>query len=203
MLWQIRSFPKCDYHVFLSHSQEDRGPFIEPTRRLLAAGNILSWFDQDDYYYGRPSRTALRDGILRSRHTVLFITDSMIASPRGWCVMELTLVELLQSNLHVRGGQLAHPILPLFFVPQEDERLPRSVWQGLRDQGRFCPFVQSKRRSEWAANQIVTFLIREQRLSTEVAAALRNDDELSHEVDAVKGLRDRVADFHPASLSIA
>jgi len=136
MLWQIRSFPKCDYHVFLSHSQEDRDPLVEPTRIKLAARNVVTWFDQQDYYYGRPSRAALRDGILKSRHTVHFITDAMLGSSRGWCVMELSLVELLQGNLQVRGGQLAHPMLPLFFVSQDDRRLARSVWQDLRDQGR-------------------------------------------------------------------
>jgi len=50
MLWQIRSFPSCDYHVFLSHSQEDRDPLIEPTRKKLASRGVVPWFDREDYY---------------------------------------------------------------------------------------------------------------------------------------------------------
>jgi len=202
MLWQIRSFPKCDYHVFLSHSQEDRDPLVEPTRIKLAARNVVTWFDQQDYYYGRPSRAALRDGILKSRHTVHFITDAMLGSSRGWCVMELSLVELLQGNLQVRGGQLAHPMLPLFFVSQDDRRLARSVWQDLRDQGRFCPPNDLAFQIDWAENQIIEFLMREQRLANDMAIMMRRDAELKSELKKVQGLHDRITAFHPGELPV-
>ena len=146
MLWQIRSFPRCAYHVFLSHSAEDRLDHVKPVLEAIQARGIIPWFDQNDYTYGRPSRAALRDGILKSRHTVFFITDALLASPRGWCAMELTLAEIVQTNLQTRGGQLANTILPLYFVDQYDDRLPRSVWQDLRDLGRFVPASEKVNR---------------------------------------------------------
>lgn len=197
MLWQIRAFPRCSHHVFLSHSAEDRISLVEPVHQVMEDQGVASWYDQNDYSYGRPSRAVLRDGILKSRHTIFFITAAMLDSPRGWCVMELTLAELLQANLQTRGGQLANPILPLYFVEQGDERLPRSVWQDLRDLGRFDPSSTTGASINWAASEIVEFLRREQQLSKDWSSVLRRDVELKATLKAVQGLSDRAIRFDP------
>ncbi len=200
MRWQISSFPSCRHHVFLSHSQEDRLRLLNPIREKLEAAGVIPWFDQDDYFYGRPSRTALRDGILNSRHTIFFITDAMLNSARGWCVMELTIAELVESNFQVRGATLAHPILPLFLTSQTDERLPRSVWQDLRDQGRFCPTTIDVNPVEWATREILDFLRREEALAKQRETELRRDSKLRDELKQTPGLRERVARFEPPFL---
>ena len=197
MLWQIRSFPRCAFHVFLSHSAEDRPSLVQPVLEAIEARGVIPWIDQKDYSHGRPSRVALQDGILLSRHTVFFITDAMLNSPRGWCVMELTLAEIVQANLQVRGGQLANSVLPLFFVDRTDERLPRSVWQDLRDLGQFYPVSTKIDPIEWAASEIVNFLKREQQLSKQWATATRRDKDLKELLKTVQGLSERAIRFDP------
>ena len=135
MFWTVASFPRCTHHIFLSHCAEDRKALTYPVYQALWQRGIVSWLDRHDYPYGRNSRSALRDSILHSRHTAFLITDAMLSSPRGWCVQELAWSELLQDNFHYSGGDLVNLILPLYFVEQSDNRLPRSVWQALRDRG--------------------------------------------------------------------
>ena len=201
MLWQIRTFPRCTYHVFLSHSAEDRLRLVHPVHQAIEARGVSPWLDQNDYCYGRPSRAALRDGILASRHTVFFITEAQLVSPRGWCVMELTLAEIVNSNFQVRGGQLANTMLPLFFIDPRDERLLRSVWQDLRDLGRFIPLSHATVDPvEWATNEIMEFLKREQLLSMDMAKVLRCDKELRGSVKAVQGMTERVSRFEPVRI---
>src|SRR4051812_37711552 len=113
MFWQITSFPRCEYHVFLSHCAEDRDILVRPIYDRLTAAGVTPWLDQEDYYYGRDSRSALRDGITRSRHVAFFVTDAMLATARGWCVFELALTETAELNFRVTGGQLANLFLPL------------------------------------------------------------------------------------------
>ena len=170
---------------------------VEPVHQAMEEQGVISWYDQNDYSYGRPSRAVLRDGILKSRHTVFFITTALLASPRGWCVIELALAEILQANLQTRGGQLANPILPLYFVEQGDERLPRSVWQDLRDLGRFAPSSSIPESINWAANEIVEFLKREQQLAKDWSSILRRDEELKATLKAIQGLSERAIRFDP------
>jgi hypothetical protein len=106
MFWKVDSFPKCEYHVFLSHSREDQADLVRPVYDQLLNLQIVPWLDQEDYYYGRSSRAALRDGILNSRHVVFFVTDAMLASARGWCILELAYAELIDLTLQEAGGQL-------------------------------------------------------------------------------------------------
>src|SRR5450432_1699111 len=120
MFWQITSFPRCEFHVFLSHCAADRTWLVHPVYEELRRRKIIPWLDRDDYYYGRDSRTALRDGLLRSRHIVFFITLGMMDYKRGWCSMELAYSGLLQANLSNPGGTLLNYELPLFFLDQTD-----------------------------------------------------------------------------------
>lgn len=200
MLWQLTGFPRCAHHIFLSHCAEDRDTIVSPVHQRLLVNGVLPWLDQEDYYYGRDSRTALRDGILASRHVVFFITDAVLSTARGWCVFELAFAELLELTLQVSGGKLANVILPLFLVPQSDERLPRSVWQAVRDRGRFHQPADGD-PVEWCHNEVRGFLLREQALSREVSQFARQDSKLADGLHRTPGLFDRVTRFHPRRLS--
>lgn len=198
MLWQVAACPKCEHHVFLSHCAEDRETLVSPVYDRLVAAGITPWLDREDYYYGRDSRSALRDGILRSRHVVFFVTEAMLTVARGWCVLELALTELLELSFRVRGGQLANVFLPLFLVPQSNAELPRSVWQLARDRGRFHvggdPVV-------WCGAEIGAFLHRERQLARDVARQVKADPARDMLLGQTPGLRDRVTKFHPTRLS--
>lgn len=197
MLWQIQSFPKCRYHVFLSHSQEDRDGLVRPLAERLTASGISPWLDEADYNYGRSSRESLQDAVLASRHAVFFVTDAMLQSARGWCVLELAYAEILDANLQGRGGRLAHAYLPLFLVEQDDPRLPRTVWQAVRDRGHFMPRGSTASTQEWCEQEIRNFLRREQQKCNEVNESCRMDDLLVGEIDRTPGLLVRVTRFQP------
>lgn len=200
MFWQITSFPRCDHHVFLSHCQEDRDTLVRPVYDRLMAAGVIPWLDQEDYYYGRDSRAALRDGVLRSRHVVFLVTDALLTSARGWCVYELALAEFAELNFRFAGGQFAHLFLPLYLVSQEDVRLPRTVWQAARDRGRFYDHPADGSVVAWCAREIQDFLTREQKLSTELAGVARQDAAVAARLKLTPGLFDRVTKFHPKRL---
>ncbi len=201
MFWQIASFPKCTHHVFLSHSQEDRAALVTPVYDALVKAEVKPWLDQKDYCYGRPSREALRDAVLDSRHVVFFVTDAMLNSTRGWCLLELAYAEILDTNLSDRGGSLATSILPLFLVDQDDARLPRSVWQLLRDRGKFFPAGCATSMADWCQHEIHEYLLHEQVKSKKVAQLLSRDFERKPDIKRKHGLFERVARFHPGPLS--
>ncbi|WP_088252977.1 toll/interleukin-1 receptor domain-containing protein [Fimbriiglobus ruber] len=200
MLWTIEFFPKCAYHVFLSHCAEDRTELVHPLHRALTGAEIATWLDRHEYPYGRGSRATLRDAIVECRHVVFLVTDAVLTTARGWCVQELAWAELLQDNLIKSGGPaLQNVILPLFFVDPADSRLPRSVWQAVRDKGNFCPAGTD--RVTWAVNQIQAFLDREQKLAEAFRIySLKSADFRKH-LRGRSGLVDRVVHFHPHPLS--
>ena len=200
MFWQLASFPKCQHHVFLSHCQEDRDELVRPVYGRLVDSGIVPFLDVEDYYYGRDSRTALKDGILDSRHTAFFITDNLLSNARGWCVFELAFAEMLDANFHCRGGKLSSAFLPLFLIAQSDERLPRSVWQFVRDRGRFYNSVTEGDPIEWCHREIREFLLREWKQSKNLADLARNDVNFAAELKGVPGRFDRVTKFHPKRL---
>lgn len=199
MFWRIQSFPPCRYHVFLSHAREDHDSLVRPVYDALTGGSVVPWLDREDYYYGRDSRTALRDGILRSRHVVFFVTPAVLASGRGWCAFELAYAEVMQSSFVTAGGMLANVVLPLFFLPQDDPALPRSVWQATRDRGRFYD-AGSADPVTWAYTEITRFLRDEQQLADEVLAVAGRDKIFRKQLLTTPGLWERVAQFDPASL---
>lgn len=192
MFWQITGFPPCSHHAFLSHSQEDRESLVLPVQKALQDCGLVTWLDRDDYSYGRSSRDALRHGILCSRHVVFFVTDAMLASPRGWCVLELALAELLESNMQISGGQLANIALPLFLVPQDDPRLPRSVWQVTRDRGHFHRPTHDGSAVEWCQQEVAGFLERERQLSDQLLDQTKRDKLLAKQIKSRPGLFERV-----------
>lgn len=199
MFWQLDSFPKCEYHVFLSHCAEDRTALVYPVYEALQRNGIIAWLDREDYYYGRDSRLALRDGLLRCRHVVFFITKAMTRHQRGWCAMELAYADLLQANLVHPGGSLLNFELPLFFLDQTDSELQRTVWAALRDRGTFCP-LGSIDQVEWAVSSIASFLRREQALAVDLAKVITPRKPLYRTLKSRDGLVQRVVSFDPGPI---
>jgi hypothetical protein len=162
------AFPRCQHHIFLSHCADDRAWLVHDVYNQLVQHGVIPWFDQEDYYYGRDSRTALRDGLLTSRHVVFFITRSMMGYTRGWCPMELAYSGLLQANLVQPGTSLLNYELPLFFLDRNDPNLPRAAWAAVRDRGLFHHPADGDPVA-WAVRHIIGFLRREQQLSLSMA----------------------------------
>jgi hypothetical protein len=199
MFWQITSFPRCEYHVFLSHCAEDRTDLVHPVHEELKRKGIIPWLDRDDYYYGRDSRTALRDGLLRSRHVVYFITLGMMDYRRGWCAMELAYSDLVQSNLLHPGGPLLNFELPLIFLDCTDVGLPRTAWDALRDRGKFH-HPEDGEPVIWAVKNIVEFLHREQDLALDLSKVLVPGEPGHSAISGRRGLIERVTQFDPSPI---
>ncbi len=200
MFWQIASYPRCEYHIFLSHCAEDRAWLVHPVYQELMRRGIIPWLDREDYYYGRDSRTSLRDGLLRSRHTVFFITLGMLAHTRGWCQMELAYSDLLQANLSHVGGPLLNLELPLFFVDRASAELPRTAWDALRDRGIFY-HPSDGDAIEWSVSQIVAFLHREQDLALDMARVVVPGQPVHDQLADRPGLIKRITQFDPGPIS--
>jgi hypothetical protein len=203
MFWQISFFPRCEYHVFLSHCALDRKRLVYPAYEELKRRNIIPWLDREDYYFGRGSRVALRDALMMCRHAVFFVTPAMMAYTRGWCPMELGYADLLQANLVHSGGNLSNLTLPLFFLSRSDRsasmKLNRTVWGMLRDTGRFHR-PRDGDRVQWAAAQIQAFLRREQALALHMGRGILPGHPVHDEFGKRPGLLERVTSFDPGPI---
>jgi hypothetical protein len=191
MLWQLQFFPTCSHDVFLSHCSEDRDWLIFPLFESLQRKAVVPWLDRHDYPYGRTSFAALRDGVLKSRHTVFFVTAAMLRQSRGWGIVELAWADLLQENLREAGGMLQNVILPLFFLSQDDAQLPRSIWQSLRDRAKFHRPTDGD-AAAWAAEQVTQFLLREAVQAQDYAIWLQQDSRARRRLNQRQGLIERI-----------
>lgn len=200
MSWVATFYPACRYHVFLSHSRENHDDLVRPVFDRLVERRIEPWIDRHHYAYGADSRTALQSALIECRHVVFFVTDQMIASPRGWCVLELAYAELLQRNLSTSAGPLTNVFLPLYFVPQSHPLLPRTVWQAARDRGAFHDPAGGLDRVSWATDEILAFLRREQRSVKQLATRVRTDSSFGESIATPPGLRRRVTKFDPQAI---
>ncbi len=196
MFWQLQSFPVCTHHVFLSYCREDMEWLADPLCEALRQEDISPWLDRHDYPYGRTSLAALRDGVLKCRHTVFLITDAMLDQPRGWGIVELAWADLLQENLHRAGGVLQNIMLPLLFLPRDDERLLRSVWQSIRDRAAFHS-PQDGDAVDWAVRQIDSFIRREEKRGQDIFNGIRYDSRTYARLKAQPGLIERFTAQHP------
>lgn len=199
MLWQVQFFPPCTHHVFLSHCREDRESLAFPTYEALRERGVIPWLDRHDYPYGRSSFEALRDGVLKSRHTVFFVTPAMLAQPRGWGILELAWADLLQDNLREAGGVLQTVMLPLFFLDPADELLQRSAWRPMCDRGDFHPSTD-KDPVAWAFERICEFVRREEERGLDYARWLEQDPAFRSRLSARHGLIERISCRHPAPM---
>jgi len=199
MFWRISSYPRCEYHVFLSHCAADRLTLVNPVYDELRRRKVIPWLDREDYYYGRDSRTALRDGLLRSRHVVFFVTLGMMDYRRGWCPMELAYSDLLQANLVHPGGPLLNFEFPLIFLDRADTELPRTAWGALRDRGKFH-HPSDGDPVTWAVDQIAGFLHREQDLALDMAKVVLPGQPVHDALSDRPGLLERVTQFDPSPI---
>jgi hypothetical protein len=199
MFWQITAFPRCEYHVFLSHCANDRELLVHPVYDGLMRRGIIPWLDREDYYHGRDSRTALQDGLLRSRHVVFFVTLALMDYRRGWCPMELAYSDLLQANLLHAGGTLLNFELPLIVLDRTDSELPRTAWNALRDRGIFHQPADGD-PVRWAVDRIIDFLHREQDLALDMAKVLIPGQPVYRELTGRPGLVERVTQFDPSPI---
>jgi len=165
----------------------------------LKRRGVVPWLDREDYYYGRDSRTALRDGLLKSRHTVVFITRGMMDYRRGWCSMELAYADIIQANLLHQGGTLLNFVLPLFFLDRADPELMRTVWGSLQDRGHFHR-PSDGNEVEWSVDQIVAFLRREQTLAQDLAKVAIPGQLLHDQLAGRLGFVERVTTFDPGPI---
>jgi TIR domain len=199
MFWQITSYPRCEFHVFLSHRAIDRPMLVYPVYEELKRRGIIPWLDREDYYYGRDSRAALRDGLLRSRPVVFFVTLGMMDYKRGWCPMELAYSDLLQANLIHAGGPLLNFELPLIFLDRSDQELPRTAWDALRDRGIFH-HPSDGDAVIWAVEQITAFLHREQNLALDMAKVVAPGHAVYKALEDRHGLVERLTQFYPGPI---
>ena len=199
MLWQIASYPRCERHVFLSHCAEDRSWLVHPISDELMRRQIIPWLDREDYYYGRGSRAALRDALLKSRHVVFFVTLGMLDYKRGWCPMELAYSDIIQTNLTQPGGLLLNFDLPLFFLDRGNPDLSRTAWDALRDRGLFHDPSDGDEVT-WGADQIANFLHREQDLVLNIAPVVQPGLPVHNALIGRPGLVERVTRFDPSPI---
>jgi hypothetical protein len=199
MFWTITAYPRCEHHVFLSHCALDRPGLVHPVYNRLQTLGIIPWLDRDHYYYGRDSRTALRDGLLKSRHVVFFVTLGMMDYRRGWCPMELAYSDLLQANMAYMGGPLLNYQLPLFFIDPTNLELAKTIWSLPRDWGRFH-HPRDGDPVDWAVGQIVDFLHREQNLALDMARVIIPGQQVHADLMTRPGLIDRVTRFDPGGI---
>ncbi|MBY0231981.1 MAG: toll/interleukin-1 receptor domain-containing protein [Gemmataceae bacterium] len=180
---------------------EDKGALVEPVEAELRRRGIIPWLDREDYDYGKDSRTALRDGLLRSRHVIFFVTQKLMDHRRGWCPMELAYADIIQANLFHAGGPLLNYSLPLYFIDRADHGPARTVWGALRD--RACFHLPTDGDPvPWAVEQIEAFLRREQALAAELAKVAAPRKPVHKELSKRSGLVERVTQFDPGILSM-
>ncbi len=183
----------------MSHCREDAGELVLPVYDRLLLRGVSPWLDHHDYPLGPTSVQALQDGILKSRHVVFFITPSMLNVARGWCVVEYTLSRILQNNLQ-RSLEMSHVVLPLFFVDRNDPLLARSVWRDLVERGGFfAPGATSSNTVEWAADQIIKFLVNEHKHTEFISQLLRQVPSYARMMEE-PGLIERVTNVQPEPL---
>jgi hypothetical protein len=174
--WGIRHLPRCTHHVFLSHCAEDRRRLVLPVFHCLEREHRLPWIDLHHYPIGQGPFEALREGIIRCRHVVCFVTERFLAQGRGWNSVENTYANLLQENLHFRSQETCHIQLPLFFLPRGDLTLRRSAWGPFINRGRFYAGAGIRKRAvQWATRQIIEFVRQEETGGACLIEQLRSD----------------------------
>lgn len=177
--WRIKHWPRCTHHVFLSHCAEDRQRLVVPVDQQLQAAACLGWIDLRNYPLGRDPLEVLREEVLLCRHTVYFVTASMLQQGRAWTGAEHAYAALIQRNLRYGSNDVCHVQLPLFFVPQGHLQLARSAYAAIRHFGVFYPPGRLDAGAvAWATNQILSFVRQEQQWAVQIAANMQNDPKM-------------------------
>ena len=196
MQWTVASFPKCGFHVFLSHSAEDRPWLIEPLYDRLAKSGVIPWFDRHHYPLAVDPYEALRREILLCRFTAYLITEATLSHARGWQVIEKAYGGILQDCFAYFGIELSHIELPLFFVRRDHPVLARSAWQPLISKGRFHTPMDGD-PPEWAFERISKFIREEETHSIQIQQHVANEPQLRDWVASRTGMADRLSAAYP------
>ena len=115
--------------------------------------------------------------------------------------MELAYPDLIQANLIHPGGILLNLVLPLFFLDRADSELMRTVWGTLRDRGHFH-HPSNGDEVNWAVEQIIAFLRREQALALDLAKVVIPGQPGHDYLNGRPGLVARVTAFDPGPIPI-
>jgi hypothetical protein len=81
--------------VFISHAWEDKD-FARPLAEHLKATGITVWFDEYELKLGDSLRRRIEDGLLRSRHGLVLISQTFFQ--KSWTVKELDALFSLEDN---------------------------------------------------------------------------------------------------------
>lgn len=174
--WSVHHLPRCTHHVFLSHCAEDRNRLVHLVYNALENRRYFPWLDTHHYPAGQGAFEALREGILRCRHVVYFVTAKFLTQGRGWNSVENAYSNLLQENLRFASLELCHIQLPLIFVPHGHAILQRSAWAPLVHRGRFYPSGRVDQGAvNWATQEIMNFIRQEERRGVSLGAQVQND----------------------------
>ena len=197
--WQISHWPKCEFHVFLSHCAEDREHFVIPLQKELERRQIASWLDRHHYPLGTASHEALREGLLKCRHIIYLITRETLKRARGWVSVEKTYGDMIQGRFRHEELELSHVELPLYFVRQDDAVLVRSIWQTDRQKGKFYEGnnVTTQKAISWAARQIEEFVRQEELRGEQIADLVKHDPMLRTKFSHEPNLLRRIAASDP------
>lgn len=200
--WRVKSLPRCTHHVFLSHCAEDRNRLVIPVFRALENAGYSPWLDQHHYPAGQNPYEALREGIIRCRHVVYFVTGQFLAQGRGWNSVENAYTSLLQANLCEGPLELCHIQLPLIFLPHGHVILARSGWAPLISRARFyAPGRVDSAAVNWAAQQIIDFIKQEEARGAQLAIQIQNDPGLQPLLAAEPNLLRRIMCADPLPVS--
>jgi hypothetical protein len=202
--WDVRHWPRCDFHVFLSHCAEDREKLILPVRARIEAKHVVSWIDRHEYPPGRDPFEILREELLRCRHIVYFVTESMLRQARGWTAVERGYAELAQRVLSDGPLELCHVEIPLIFVARDHPTLMRSIWQPLLPKAVFYPGKprSSRERIEWAAEVIAKFVRHEEQWGLDIGTRIEADSALANRFENDPNLFDRVVGASPPPIGL-
>lgn len=197
--WQISHWPKCEFHVFLSHCAEDREHFVIPLQKELERRQITSWLDRHHYPLGTSSHEALREGLLKCRHIIYLITRETLKQARGWVAVEKTYGEVIQSRFRHEELELSHVELPMYFVRRDDKVLVRSIWQSVGEKGQFYvgKNVATRKAIRWTAGQIEEFVRREELRGEQIAEIVKHDPMLTAQFGHDPNLLRRIAASDP------
>jgi hypothetical protein len=113
--------------------------------------------------------------------------------------MELAYSDLLQANLMHAGGPLLNFALPLFFLDRSQSELPRTIWEAMRDRGKFH-HPSDGNAVTWAVNQITAFLHREQDLALDMAKVVVPGQAVYDTLAIQPGLVERVTSYDPTPI---
>lgn len=202
--WAVSHWPRCDFHLFLSHCAEDRETLVVPVQQQVESCGVITWLDCHDYPAGRDPFEILREEILRCRHVAFFVTEGLLRQARGWSAVERGYSEAVQRMLSAGPLELCHIELPLVFVARDHPVLNRSIWSPLFSKALFFPGrPRSKReRIDWASTMISEFVQREEEWGMEIGTRIQSDEAQAARFEGEPNLFERIIAASPPPIGM-